>query len=269
MAKKVIAFDIGGTSLRAAVVENNKIVKRLRCDTPKTEKEFTAQIKEYAEELFDSSIEGIGIGCAGVIKDGVIKASPNLPIKNYDMKKVLSKYKVPVRVFNDAGCFSLAELKLGCKKENFLIMTLGTGIGGGIIINGEPYRGGSGLGGEVGHIYVNGVDFESLWHKSKKKMRAQFGQSCLIKDLVKKNSPESQEILVEIADYLGKGIASMISVLDPEIVILAGGPSESGAKFIHMVQKKVDEYRFLPKRVLVRWTKLSHPGLLGASLLVS
>jgi glucokinase len=269
MARKVLAFDIGGTSIRAAIVENNKIKRLLSCGTPKEKKLFLEKIVEFADELIDKSIKGIGVGCAGVIKNGVVKNSPNLPIDNFDLQLYLErKYKRRVKVFNDAGCFSLAEYRIGCKKKDFVIITLGTGIGGGIIINNEPYDG-TGYGGELGHIRVNSKDWESLWKGTRKSIYKEFKKDVLIKDLVKKRDLKSKKILEKAGDYLGQGIASIISILDPEVVVLAGGPSEAGDSFLSVIKLGVEKYTFLPKKTPVVWTKLKHPGILGASLLVS
>lgn len=269
MAKKVLAFDIGGTHIRAAIVENNKIKKLLSCETPKDKKEFLARIIEFGDELNDKSINGIGVGCAGVIKNGVVKNSPNLPIDNFNLQLYLErKYKIRVKVFNDAACFSLAEYELGCKKDDFVIITLGTGIGGGIIINGEPYDG-TGYGGELGHILINGRDWESLWQGTRRKIRREFKKNVLFRDLVKMRAVRCKEILREAGDYLGQGIASIISILDPEVVVMAGGPSESGDAFLSLIKDGVEKYTFLPKKTPVVWTKLKQPGVLGASLLVS
>ena len=138
-----------------------------------------------------------------------------------------------------------------------------------MIINGEPYSGGRGLGGEVGHMYVNGIDFEANWKNTRKEIKQTFGRNVLFKELVHMKDKSAKEILSDTADYLGKGFASCIAVLDPEIIAMGGGPSECGTKFLKMVQKKVDKYTYIPKKTQVKWTTLKEPGVLGASLLVS
>ena len=93
-------------------------------------------------ELFDKDVKGIGIASPGPLdaKTGIIKNTPNLPFKNFNRKRhIEKKFSVPVKIANDADCVAIAELKLGCKKKNFIIFTIGTGIGGGVIIDGKLY----------------------------------------------------------------------------------------------------------------------------------
>lgn len=214
-------------------------------------------------------VKGIAVAVPGLLKDGVIKVTPNLPIKNYNLKKDLQdKFKVPVVIKNDADCVAFAELKLGCRKKNFIILTLGTGIGGGVVIEGKPYRG-EGYGGELGHIILDGgKDFESL-AASKRLMSITtnlFGESKLFNELMKMKNVKADKILEEFTKYYGQGIASLIHCFDPEVVILAGGVSECGDKFLRMIRKHLDRYVRFPKKTPILWSKLKHPGVLGASL---
>lgn len=268
MPGKLLAFDIGGTSIRLAVVVDNKVKKIVRRNTPKTKKAFLAEIDSLISELLTDDVLGIGVACAGVIRGGVVKESPNLPISNFDLGNYIRRRsKKEVRVCNDAVCFSLAELLLGCRKRNFFLITLGTGIGGGVVVNGAVYLGSRGFAGELGHIYVDGYDFEYLWKSSRWRLEMLYGKGFLIKDLVKKKDKKSRAVLDEIADFLGKGIASLVSVLDPDIVVLAGGPREAGSAFSKRIEKSVNHYSFLPGKVKVSFTKLGEAGVLGASLL--
>jgi glucokinase len=222
--------------------------------------------------LMNKDVKGIGIGCAGPLKDGVIKNPPNLPLKNYNIKAELKKrFKVRVEVGNDAHCVALAEAKFGVRKKNFIILTLGTGIGGGIIIDGKLYEG-QGFGGEFGHIILDkGKDFESLaaWKSTKESTKKAFGEELLISDLVKMKNKKAEEILNELTTYLAQGIGSLINIFDPEVVVLAGGVRETGSAFLNRIKEKVKKYSILPKITPIQWSKLDHPGTLGASLLVN
>lgn len=152
-------------------------------------------------------------------------------------------------------------------------MTLGTGIGGGIIINGKLYKG-EGYAGELGHIILDrGIDFENLagGKRLKKLTKKEFGKELLVNDLIKIQNKDSKarKILNEISMYLGQGIASLINIFDPEVVILSGGVKETGPVFLNMIKKQAKKYTILPKTTEIKWTSLKHPGILGASLLVS
>ncbi len=268
---KVIAIDLGGTNLRVSLVVNNKVVKYVKESTPKTKNELEELMIKIIDSLMEKDVKGIGISSAGPLKDGIIKNPPNLPLKNYPLKKILqNKFHKHVELFNDANCVALAESKLGVKKKNFIILTLGTGVGGGIIANGELYRG-NGFGGEMGHIVLdNGRYFENLvgWKNIRKITKSAFGKELLIGDLLRMNDRKAKKILDELTMHLGQGIGSLINVFDPEVVVLAGGVRETGSKFLNMIKKEAKKYSVLPKETPIQWSKLDHPGTLGASLLI-
>jgi len=272
---KVIAVDLGGTNLRTAYLEKGKIQRYLKLKTPETK-------KELIECLFDSidclirvypGVKKIGIASPGPLLNGVILNPPNLPLRNFNLEKALKikfkNFKVKIKVENDANCVALAEAKLGCKKSNFIVLTLGTGIGGGIIINNQIYKG-AGLAGELGHIILDDQkDFETLgaWKATKKLTKKYFKKELKTKDLFSIKDKNSKKILFEISNYLGQGIGSLINVFDPEIVVLAGGVSETGDKFIKLIKKETYKYVILPKKTPIVWSKLKDPGIIGASLL--
>ncbi|MCK5449653.1 ROK family protein [Candidatus Pacearchaeota archaeon] len=266
---KIIAIDLGGTNIRVALIKNKKILKYHKEKTPKTLKDINTKIFEFVESYISDDVKGIAVAVPGLFKEGVIKTLPNLPIRNYNLGGVLkNKFKVPVVIRNDADCVALAELELGCKKKNFIILTLGTGIGGGIIIDGKLYHG-EGYGGELGHIVLDGgKDFESL--AASKRLRSVttkvFGESKLFNELIKMKDVRAKKILEEFTKYYGQGIASLVNCFDPEVVILAGGVSECGNEFLKMVRKHSAKYFHFPKKTPILWSKLKHPGVLGASL---
>jgi len=271
MKDKIIAVDLGGTNLRVSLVRNNKILKYNKNGTPKSKTELVNLLFNQIESLIDKDVKGIGVSSAGPLKDGIIRNPPNLPLRNYNIKADLEKrFKIKVEVCNDAHCVALAESKLGVRKKNFIILTLGTGIGGGIIIDKKLYEG-QGFGGEFGHIILdNGKDFESLaaWKMTKVLTKKAFGKELLISDLVKIKNKKSEEILNQLVNYLGQGIGSLINVFDPEVVVLAGGVREAGSAFLNRIKKQAKKYSVLPKTTLIQWSKLAHPGTLGASLLI-
>ncbi|MEA3248649.1 MAG: ROK family protein [Nanoarchaeota archaeon] len=266
---KIIAIDLGGTNIRVTLIRDRKILKYHKERTPKTPIEIKAKIFELVGNCMSSDVKGIAVAVPGVLKNGVIKFLPNLPIRNYNLKKALKdEFKVKVVVKNDADCVALAESKLGCKKKNFIILTLGTGIGGGIIIDGKLYQGEE-YGGELGHIILNnGKDFESL--VASKRLRGVtkkvFGKPKLFSELMRMKDVRANKILEEFAKYYGQGIASLVNCFDPEVVILTGGVSECGEGFIRMIRKYSERYFYFPKKTPIRWSKLKHPGVLGASL---
>lgn len=266
---KVVAVDLGGTNLRIAIIERRKILKYWKEKTPKTASEIKKRIFGLIENFMSDDVRGIAVASPGPLKNGTIKNPPNLPLRNWNLKREMEKeFKVPAVVKNDADCVAFAELILGHRRKNFVLLTLGTGIGGGVIIDGKLYRG-EGYAGELGHIILDdGKDFESL-AASKRLLdvtKKIFGEPKLFHDLMKMKDVRAKRVLNEFMEYYGQGIASLIHCFDPEAVILAGGVIECGESFLRMVRKYVAKYSRLPKKTPIIWTKLKHPGVLGASL---
>ena len=268
--KTVIGIDLGGTNLRIGLVKNNKIVKYIKTKTPKTTKDIVAALFEGIEQLMVKEVKGIGVPSPGPLENGIIKNPPNLPFRNYNLRLILKKrFKKRVEIKNDASCVSIAEAKLGNKKNNFIVLTFGTGVGGGIVIDGKPYTG-QGYAGELGHIILdNGKFLEDFWQENLKLSKKHFGEKLLIKDLLKMKDKKAKKHINEIARYIGQGIASLINVFDPEVVVLSGGMRETGNVFLNMIKKEARKYIMIPRNTEIKWIKLDHPGVLGASLLVS
>jgi len=265
---KRVAVDLGGTHLRVGVVEDNKIIEYVKYDTPKNRKELLSLLVNSISD-FMVDVEGIGIAVPGPLEKGVIKNTPNIPLKNFDIKKFLGRrFKTRVEVENDANCVALAEAKWGCQKKNFFVLTIGTGMGGGVFIDGKLYKG-TGFAGELGHIILDeGRDLEMLWKIYRKLAREYFGKDILFKELLRIGNKKSKEVLRGSSDVLAQGIVSLVNVLDPEVVVLSGGIKETGRRFLSSIKKDMKKYNFIPRKVDVTWTKLKHPGILGASLLL-
>lgn len=266
---EVVAVDMGGTNLRVALLRGNKILKYEKRKTPKQKNKLIMMLYDSISSLMTPRVRAVGISSAGPLENGIIKNPPNLPLRNFNIKEKVKKvFKKRVEVENDANCVAIAEAKLGCKKKNFIVLTLGTGIGGGMVLNGELYKG-EGYASEPGHIILdNGRSFEQLWQENRKLTRKYFGRTMMIKELVKRKDKKSERVLKKLAVCLGQGIGSLVNVFDPEVIILAGGAREAGNKFLDMIREQVKKYTIIPRTPKVEWSKLEHPGILGASLLV-
>ena len=268
---EVIAVDIGGTNLRAALVKNYQIINHIKDSTQQNKTAFLKGLTDSISRLMNKNVEGIGIAAPGPLKNGVIINPPNIPLKNSNLQEFLHKrFKVRVEIENDAKCVALAEYKLGIKKDNFFILTLGTGIGGGVIINGKLFNERN-IGGELGQIYLtHDKSFEDLASGKtiKKLTQKEFGRELNISELMKIKDQNSKKLLQEISNYLGQGIGSLINIFNPEIVVLAGGISRSGKEFLNMIRKSTKKYVMLPRKYNIIWSKLKEPGILGAALLL-
>src|SRR3989339_1856954 len=166
-----IGVDLGGTKIAAALVsETGKIITDVNIPTEasKGKKHVLGVISKAIDHLLRTSakpVKAIGLGVPGPIlyEKGVVIGPPNLPgWKQVNLKQVLGKkFKLPVYVDNDANCAALAEARFGAGigRKHFIYITVSTGIGGGIIINGELYRGANGSAGEFGHMIIDSHGF--------------------------------------------------------------------------------------------------------------
>ncbi len=267
---KVIAVDLGGTNLRVALVKGRKILKYDKKGTPKIKKVLLKELYASISKLIDKDVKSIGIGIASPLKNGIIENPPNLPFKKFNLRKSLEKkFKKKAYIENDAACVALAEKTYGYgkNKDNFIILTLGTGIGGGIIINNKIYNGG-GYGGELGHMIIDGEkEFEQIWKENREQAIKFFGQKFLIKDMLKMKNKKAKQLIKNTAQCLGRGIGSYINIFDPDVVVLSGGVKETGNKFLNKIKKQTRKYIMVPRKPNIKWTKINHPGIIGASLL--
>lgn len=254
MEKHVIGLDIGGTKITAIVFDGRKQIKGLTVLTPKKMAVFKSRLKELVEFLAaDQAILGIGIGVAGIIdsKRGIVEYSPNLKfINGFNFVEFFAGTKIKIQVDNDAKCFALAEARFGQGRrfKNFMGLTLGTGIGGGIIMDGQVYRGAHGSAGEVGHMLADSFKtFEQRFQKARDR-----------KDYLK------------LGKMIGALCADIINLLDVEALILGGTVAKKyHRQFLPRALKEAKQHLLNKKikpRVLV--SKLDNAGALGAALLI-
>ncbi len=248
-----IGIDLGGTNLRVALVsEDGEIARKIK--KPTTEDLLDA-ILSAVDEIKQAGVVGIGLGVAGLIdrRQGRVFISPNLhAIEGIDLvHEIQNRFSVPVMIENDANVAALGEKIAGAGKgfDNFVLLTLGTGIGGGIIHNGRLLD----LSAEIGHMSIN-ADADKCpcgnigcleTYASARAMIARAvsllekGNESMLKECCKgsiyKITPEdiykaalegdalSREILKDAGRFLGVGIANIINIMSPEAIILTGG----------------------------------------------
>lgn len=267
-----VGVDLGGTFVKAALVSNTgKILFKDKLPIgPEASKEnildtienIIRNIIEKAGEN-DFPLSGIGIGTPGIVKDGVVLGgSENLDgWENLDLSGYFNRiFKMPVSVDNDANLMGLGELYYGAAKDSsdVVFLTIGTGIGGAVIINGELYGGHENRGTELGHVVVehNGPNCNcggrgclELYSSTSALIRNYSKRSGIsieklnghfIIKKFKENEENAVRSLKEHTDYLGHGVASFINIFSPQKVVIGGGISESGHFYIDMIK----EYAF-------------------------
>jgi len=292
MPKNIIGLDIGATKIRIGLISKQfKVIKKQTFPTPKKAADVLSAISYGIEKLYSGEIEKIGLGVAGQIdqKKNLVNFSTNFPqgLNDVPLKKILEeKFKYPVFIDNDAHCFALGEAIAGQgKKFNFIIgVTLGTGIGGGIIIDKKVLKGKNNTAGEIGHqiIKVNGRKcdcgksgcFEayasgSAMVKSYKKLSGQDKDTFEIEQLFIKGEENAKLVVEESSHYLAIGLSNLINILNPEAIVLGGGLSNF-KKFIDLAKSEINKYLITPhlKQTPILISKLNdNAGMIGASLL--
>ncbi|MBW2980174.1 ROK family protein [Candidatus Woesearchaeota archaeon] len=285
--KYIIGVDIGGTNIRAGLVApNGKITSKIkaRTETKKGQKAVLRKIIDIIETFPIKKVDSIGLGVPGMIdaKNGIVKYSPNLPLKNVNIRKLIEKeFKKPVFVDNDANCFTLAEAKYGAakNKKNVIGLTLGTGVGSGIVIDGKLYHG-RGNAAELGHttINFNGPKAKCGNNGCVESYVSIRGILNRVKGLYIKNPKELFELAEQknkkalklwqdTGSYLGVAIANFANIFDPDAIVI-GGNIANAWKFFSKEMNKTIKKRALVKDIKVIRSKLGEDaGILGAASL--
>lgn len=275
-----IGIDIGGTKLNAVLFDGKKVIEDYMLATPKDNLDhFLVMIKALVEPFFErvkndkAEINGIGIGVAGVINYSETKVlfSPNLTIiNNIELgKKIEEIFNLPVKMSNDADCFTRAEAIIGAAagSNNVYGITIGTGIGGGWCRDGEIYRGHHGGAGEPGGLvidYDNGIRLEEAYHKLTQNNPASLAEEAYRGDVL------AEKIFLEVGKYLGITFANIVNLINPEVIVVGGGVVESSDLFLKEIKKYMKQYTISEdaKEVKIVKSKIGkHAGAIGAALL--
>ena len=281
-----IGIDIGGTSIKGAAVDSNgRVYDTFSMPVAKGEPgEITIRklgelVKDYiSSNGLENKIVGIGIGCPGTldVKNGIVEYSNNLCWNDLPLSSIIHEtLPYPIRLTNDANAAALGEAKYGAGKEyeNIIMLTLGTGVGGGIIINGKLYEGNLGKGGELGHIVVQ-VDGELCTCGRKGCLEAYASATALIRDTKKamlknkkslmwKICPEIEMVggrtsfeaakqgdkdaigvLDNYIKYLGEGILNYCNIFRPNAIVLSGGVANAGDYLFDRLNTYVKERNY-------------------------
>ncbi|MFH1772702.1 MAG: ROK family protein [Candidatus Omnitrophota bacterium] len=290
-----LGIDWGGTFIKAGVVDSaGKLIKRKVYSCPELRKKepFLAQIENLFQELKNYKIKAVGIGAPGIINipKGFIYYLPNIPgWENFELKKVIEKkIKVPVFIDNDANVFALAEALLGAakEKERVIFITLGTGLGGAIVYNGKIVEGEVSAS-ELGHVPIS-LEGKLCGCGGRGCIETYAGNRYLLKryyDLKERKSgvkdvkgifekallgeQEALRVWKEFSHSLGKFLAGMINVFNPEIIVIGGGISEAFNLFKPFLISEIHNQAMWPqlKNLKVVKAKLKDAGVIGAALL--
>ena len=307
--KYCFGVDVGGTSVKMGVFQaDSTLVEKWEIPTRKDMAEdvilsdIADSIKEKMEthHIVQTDVTGVGVGVpAAVLGEGHVKKVANLGWENKNVKEELEALTgLQVKVANDANVAALGEMWKGGGEgyNNLVMVTLGTGVGGGVILNGQIHTGTNGGGGEIGHITANRDETEccgcgkkgcleqyasatGIARLAKKKLAINTKKTVLntedisaksVFDAVKCGDEVAIEIAEEFGSYLGYALADLGAILDPEIFVIGGGVSKAGDILFTYIQKYYDERTFFTcKDVKFALAKLGNDaGIYGAAKMV-
>ena len=312
-----LGIDLGGTNIVAGVVdEEYKIVAKASCKTavPRPESEICDSMAEVAKKAVEKAnismdeIESIGIGVPGAVnpKTGVIEYSANLFFHNWEIVKMMrERLGKKVIIENDANAAALGEFLAGSAKgaKNAVAITLGTGIGGGIIINGKIYSGSNYAGAELGHMVIvkdgkecacgrkgcweTYASATGLINMTKQKILSEkLDFSYMLKlcdgdinkvngktafDAMADGDPAAKEVVNEYVGYLATGLVNIINIFQPDVLCVGGGVSNQGENLLGPVRAIVEAERYTKhndkQTVICRATLGNDAGIIGAAYL--
>lgn len=309
MADLTVGIDIGGTSVRAAVVdEHGEMLDTLRAVTPPTTEALEHCLDRLVGELTDRwAVRAVGLAIAGFISPdrSEVRFAPHLPWRNARVAEDMSaRIGLPVFAEHDANAAAIAELRFGAasRGKNSLVLAIGTGIGAGLILNGEIYRGSFGVAPELGHIsvvpngrpcacgkrgcwerYCSGTALvdnviellaDGRWGASSLAVESEADPGSLTGRRVAAAAADGDPVAVaafaQFSAWLGQGLAMIADIFDPDLIVLAGGVgSAASGQFLDDAREHYAAlvtgagYRRLAR---IRATQLGESaGLIGAA----
>jgi glucokinase len=308
LARKAIGFDIGGTKISCGVVstDGDPVETMLATPTPSDPAATLGILCASVQQLRarHPDVAAIGVGAAGLIDwpDGHIRWAPNNGYHDMPLRKLLEDAcNLPTVVDNDANAAAWAEARLAGAPNYMMFLTVGTGIGGGLVLAGQLYRGSSCIGGEVGHLIVDphgGIrcgcgNSGCLEAVASGTAIGRYGREAATADpggtlaalagepgkvtgetvfaAALAGDSMSQSIYTRIGNWLGIGIASLVNVLDLERVVVGGGVAAAGDLLLGPARASLDRYLFARTHRSVPDVIMAgrgvHAGWLGAGLL--
>jgi len=270
--KYILGIDLGGTYIKYGLAtKHGRLIKLEQVVTPSTQEKiinlFIKIIKSY-----QNKISKVGLGLPGRldIKRGLILSNRDLPLSNTPIVKLIKqKIKLPIKIDNDARCFVLAESLVGAGKnyQTVVGLTLGTGVGGGIVINKKLYHG-KGNAGELGHQFIdfqNKKDLEDYLGARRQKLTAKDYQN--LANLAHQRDKKAVFFWKKIGQVLGFGIINIIHTLDPEVIILGGKLPKNYNLFYAEVKTLIKKYCLTNPPKIVKSKLIDKAGVIGATLL--
>jgi glucokinase len=276
MSDQIIGMDLGGTNVRCGLVTENNLSTVLseKIDSTGSVEEVLKQLFSVIDKLINTSTKAIGIGVPGLVDtdNGIVYDVVNIPSwKKVHLREAMEdRYHLPVFINNDANCFVLGEFYFGKGKgaDSMIGLTIGTGLGSGIIINKKLYAGRNGGAGEFGMIdyldkyveyYASGQFFKNVYQTD--------GETVFKK--AEQGNTEAIAMYEEMGTHLGSAIRTILYALDVELIILGGSVRHAYPYFSKSLWQSLESFAFqnAVKNLRIEVSELSNSGILGAAAL--
>lgn len=273
---KTLGVDMGGTKICAALMENNQIARKnmIPCPSDGSQEDVINALYKIIQDTKDAKTEAIGIGVPSVVdtKKGIVYNVANIPSwKKVELKDILENhFKIPVWLENDSNCFSLGVAKLGEGKKfrNFVGMTIGTGIGAGIIIDKHLYGGGNDGAGEIGSLAYKDADYES--YCASRFFTSKYGKSGKeFNILARQGNRDAINAWHEFGYHFGNLMKACLYTYDPEAIILGGSISKAFDLYKEDMWKQMSTFPYpnTVEKIVVEPSVMEDAPVLGAALL--
>jgi glucokinase len=292
--QRAIGVDVGGTKVLAGLVDcAGQVVRRAQRPTPlESQQALLEAIAALVEELRDEAVAAVGLGVPSTIdqRQGRAVFSVHVPLRDLSLRDwARQRFGLPAAVDNDANAAALAEWKTGAGRgtQHMVMLTLGTGVGGGLILGGRLYRGAVGAGAELGHMVLEyggppcqGActghgHFETLVSGTAASALARrlLGPEADARALVaaaRRGEKEALAAMDALGSRLGAAIASLVNIFNPEAVVVGGGFGEAFDLLVDAARREVAREALPPGRDLVRILQAElgeEAGMIGAALI--
>lgn len=306
-----VGIDLGGTNIAAGLVtEDGRILADMSIPTmaERDWREIVADMAAVSKQVIEKAgvdiadVKGVGIGCPGAIdnENGICTYANNIKMEHANIAEEFRKhFDIPVNLENDANAAALGEYAINGKgAKSFVFVTLGTGVGGGVILDGKIFRGFNGVGAEIGHtVVVSGGEpctcgrlgcweayasvtglirrTKAAMEKAPNSMMHEFAEAegkvsgRTAFDAAKKGDSAALEVVNKYFEYVGEGITNMVNIFQPEKIVIGGSISKEGDYLLKPIREYVnknDYNRYMAKANVEIATLFGDAGIIGAAL---
>lgn len=306
--KVVFGVDVGGTTIKIGLFnEKKELIQTKVIRTNRKEngkfiiKEIVSEVKKILKnnQILESNLLGVGFGVPGPTIKNLVVWCPNIGWKNLDLEKEFINelgFKTKVRVTNDATAAAYGEYSFLNEEKNLAFMTLGTGVGGGLVIDGKIVEGTHGAAGEFGHLQVEyenpqkcscglygclettasirGIKWTAQEVLRNSTLKSSLHNKNLNPPLIFNSAEQGDQLAIEIVDkvgeYIARAAAKISAVVDPDVLVIGGGISNAGNILIEAIEKSYKKYSYFgTKDLKFRIAELKNDsGMYGASELI-